>query len=216
MTPKISAKFDQGKPLRGRQMQVGWVKIVDFWQITGSIPKMVKNRHSFYWSRMESCVRSSEWWHCRWPWVPSNHPIFCMVSVKDKVTDCVVWTAWCSYYNGEFLIVLLQRGGRAAELLGHSTIPGHVECGRRQPQSTRTYLLVIHTHTHGRLSGITQVSRYQKGKTNVDFTEARDSEWQCHWAICKSAPRSRQITTPTPYHSFFYQPDAFFPPNEQC
>jgi len=23
------------------------------------------------------------------------------------------------------------------------------------------------------------VSRYQKGKTNLDFTEARDSEW--HW-----------------------------------
>ena len=25
---------------------------------------------------------------------------------------------------------------------------------------------------------ITQVSRYQKGKTNLDLTEARDSEWQ--------------------------------------
>ena len=38
-----------------------------------------------------------------------------------------------------------------------------------------------HTHTHpfnGPLSGTTQVSRYQKGKTNLDFTEARDSEWQ--------------------------------------
>ena len=29
------------------------------------------------------------------------------------------------------------------------------------------------------------------------------------WAICKSAPRSRQITTPAPhYSSFFYRPDA--------
>jgi len=28
------------------------------------------------------------------------------------------------------------------------------------------------------------------------------------WAICKSAPRSRQITTPAPHHSFFYRPDA--------
>ena len=40
-----------------------------------------------------------------------------------------------------------------------------------------------HTHTHtfnGPLSGTTQVSRYQKGKTNLDFTEARDSEWQWH------------------------------------
>ena len=28
--PKISAKFDWGHPLRGRRMQVGWVKIGDF------------------------------------------------------------------------------------------------------------------------------------------------------------------------------------------
>ena len=28
------------------------------------------------------------------------------------------------------------------------------------------------------------------------------------WAICKSAPRSRQITTPVPLHSVFYRPDA--------
>jgi len=28
------------------------------------------------------------------------------------------------------------------------------------------------------------------------------------WAICKSAPRSRQITMPVPHHSVFYRPDA--------
>jgi len=28
------------------------------------------------------------------------------------------------------------------------------------------------------------------------------------WAICKSAPRSRQIATPAPHHSVFYRPDA--------
>ena len=35
---------------------------------------------------------------------------------------------------------------------------------------------ITHTHTHpfnGALSGTTQVSRYQKGKTNLDFTEAK-------------------------------------------
>ena len=35
------------------------------------------------------------------------------------------------------------------------------------------------THTHpfnGPLSRTTRVSRYQKGKTNLDFTEARDRE----------------------------------------
>jgi len=40
-----------------------------------------------------------------------------------------------------------------------------------------------HTHTYpfnGPFSGTTRVSRYQKGKTNLDFTEARVSEWQWH------------------------------------
>ena len=39
------------------------------------------------------------------------------------------------------------------------------------------------SHTHpfnGPFSRTTQVSRYQKGKTNLDFTEARDSEGQWH------------------------------------
>jgi len=33
---------------------------------------------------------------------------------------------------------------------------------------------------NGPLSGTTWVSRYQKGKTNLDFTEARNNEWQWH------------------------------------
>jgi len=33
------------------------------------------------------------------------------------------------------------------------------------------------------------VNRYQKGKTNLDFTEARNNEWQWHQlVVCKSAP----------------------------
>ena len=39
------------------------------------------------------------------------------------------------------------------------------------------------THTHpfnSPFSRTTQVGRYQKGKTNLDFTEARDIEWQWH------------------------------------
>ena len=79
---------------------------------------------------------------------------------------------------------------------------------RRQQSTAHT-----HTHTHpfnGPFSRTTQVSRYQKGKTNLDFTEARDSVCGSgiSWNICKSAPRSRQITMPTPHHSVFYRPDA--------
>ena len=35
------------------------------------------------------------------------------------------------------------------------------------------------------------------------------------WAICKSAPRSRQITTPIPHHSVFTGRMPFLPPNQQ-
>jgi len=42
------------------------------------------------------------------------------------------------------------------------------------------YMSCKNTHLfNGPLSGTTQVSRYQKGKTDLDFTEGRDSEW--HW-----------------------------------
>ena len=41
-----------------------------------------------------------------------------------------------------------------------------------------------HTHTHTHLTalfpGSTQVSQYQKAETNLDFTGARDIEWQWH------------------------------------
>ena len=35
------------------------------------------------------------------------------------------------------------------------------------------------------------------------------------WAICKSAPRSRPITTPAPHHSVFAGQMPFLPPNQQ-
>jgi len=44
------------------------------------------------------------------------------------------------------------------------------------------------------------VSRYQKGKTNLDFTEARDSEWQWHqpghMQACTSLQADNHASTP--------------------
>jgi len=59
------------------------------------------------------------------------------------------------------------------------------------------------------VSGTIRVSQYQKGKTNLDLLE-RESVCgsEISWAICKSAPRPRQITMPASYHSVFYRPDA--------
>jgi len=44
------------------------------------------------------------------------------------------------------------------------------------------------------------VSQYQKGKTNLDFTEARDSEWQWHqlghMQVCISLQADNHANTP--------------------
>ena len=59
------------------------------------------------------------------------------------------------------------------------------------------------THTHpfnGPFSGTTQVSQYQKGKTNLDFTEVTDSEWQWHqlghMQVCISLQTDNHASTP--------------------
>ena len=62
---------------------------------------------------------------------------------------------------------------------------------RPQSEIQLCAMLYTHTRTHARacvrmytfdgpFSGTTRVIRYQKTKTDLDFTEARDSEWQWH------------------------------------
>jgi len=69
-----------------------------------------------------------------------------------------------------------------------------------------------HTHTHpfnGPFSRTTRVSQYQKGKTNLDFTEAGDSEWQWHhlgrMQVCTSLQTDNHTST-APLS--FYRQDA--------
>jgi len=54
------------------------------------------------------------------------------------------------------------------------------------------------------------VSQYQKSKTNLDFSEARDIEWQWHqlghMQVCTSLQTYNQASTPP--LKFFYRPDA--------
>ena len=42
----------------------------------------------------------------------------------------------------------------------------------------------------------------------ISLKQERVSGSSISWAICKSAPCSRQITTPAPHHSVFYRLDA--------
>jgi len=70
-----------------------------------------------------------------------------------------------------------------------------------QQNSFQTCLITTHTHPfNGPLSRTTRVSQYQKGKTNLDFTEARDSEWHWHqlghMQVCISLQTDNHASTP--------------------
>ena len=75
----------------------------------------------------------------------------------------------------------------------------------------RQYLLT-HTHTHpfnGPFPGLPRWASTRKGKPIwILLKHETVSGSGISWAMCKSAPRSRQITTPAPHHSVFYTPDA--------
>jgi len=62
------------------------------------------------------------------------------------------------------------------------------------------------------------VSQYQKSKSNLDFTEARDSEWQWHQLghtqVCTSLQTDNHASTPL--LSFFTGRMPFLSPNQQC
>ena len=69
------------------------------------------------------------------------------------------------------------------------------------------------THTHTSLTalcpGIPGWARTRKVKTIwILLKQETMSGSGISWAICKSAPRSRQITMPAPHRSVFYRLDA--------
>jgi len=60
------------------------------------------------------------------------------------------------------------------------------------------------------------VSQYQKGKTDLDFTEAKDSEWQGHqldhMQVCNSLQTDNHASTPP--LKFFTGRIPFLPPKQ--
>jgi len=138
-------------------------------------------------------------------------------SVQVGVTTGLVLDVTCSV-SAIYRYVVIQSVDTAAEKLCIAEV-----CV--QEGGLCVHLLGIEatacTPTHpfnGRLSGTTRVSRYQKGKTNLDFTEASDSEWQWHqlghMQVCISLQADNHASTPP--LSFFTGRMPFLPPNQQC
>ena len=86
------------------------------------------------------------------------------------------------------------------------------------PWKNTQLLKVLEKQQHpfnGPLSGTTWVSQYQKGKTNLDFTETRDNEWQWyqldHMLVCTLLQIDNHANTPP--LSFYRMPLLL--PNQQ-
>jgi len=94
---------------------------------------------------------------------------------------------------------MIGRVGAGASTAGHNNVAflsyfvlgKYVDC------------IVYTSHTHlsnSHLSRTTQMSQYQNGKTSMDFTAARYSEWQWHqlghMQVCTSLQTDNHASTP--------------------
>ena len=79
--------------------------------------------------------------------------------------------------------------------------------------NTRTHARThIHTHAHpfnDHFPGLARWASTRKVKPIWNLLKQETvSGSGISWAVCKSAPHSKQITMPAPHHSVFYRPDA--------
>ena len=97
--------------------------------------------------------------------------------------------------------------------VNYQSLQHRLEQGAERKSQNITVAVTTHLFS-GPFSRTTQVRCYQKGKTDLDFTERRDSEWQWHqlgyilqrwwhslhwvYALLRTAP----------HHPVFYRPDA--------
>ena len=104
-----------------------------------------------------------------------------------------------SFIHGQSFHILCFAFSGPNPMHSNSYFRGQAGCG--SVDKARSFQGKVYTHPfNGPFSGTTQVSRYQKGKTNLDFTEARDNEWQWHqlghMQVCTSLQTDNHTSTP--------------------
>jgi len=136
------------------------------------------------------------------PFVLFHFMLYLRVGVSEINPVSVVvcsersWTRWCRHTHRRSSTVNYQC------LMVDATSIAVSRCPSDEKRSCIAWQL-LHTNTppfNGPLSGTTQVSRYQQGKTNLDFTEARDSERQWHqlghMQVCTLLQTDNHASTP--------------------
>jgi len=168
------------------------------------------------WWRPSRCSRFSHWTHWSWPtvrvfstWMESSSAI-CRPRCRDFFSPAASSSSPDPRYGHAV-------GGQVADMPSRRQINTLTNRIADSEVLSPTAMVNSPTHTHlfsGPLSGTTRVSWNHKGKTNLDFIEARDSEWQWHqlgsMQVCTSLQTDDHSST---HHSVFYRP--FLPPNQQ-
>ena len=129
-------------------------------------------------------------------------------------TECKVWPMlWCSMICVCLtlsvcvcLLDITMSCAKVAELI-------EMSFGIWSQDRPRNDVLVWSPDTHTRLTALFPGLPGWAGTRKVKpiwilLKQETVSGSGISWAICKSAARSRQITTPAPHHSVFYRPDA--------
>ena len=125
-------------------------------------------------------------------------------SVQDMMTTTLLHSQCCtSIIISIWVFYDLSQHTRQTTLLVNATISKILYWLYRLTTS-----FYCNTHPlNGPFSGTIRVSQYQKVKP-VRILLKQETASGSGISICKSAPRSRQITTLAPHHSVFYRPDA--------
>ena len=105
--------------------------------------------------------------------------------------------------------------------VGTCAPPYYLHTHTRTHTHARTHARThTHTHTHTHLTALFPGLPRWAGTRKVKpiwilLKQKTVSGSGISWAICKSAPSSRQITMPAPHHSVFTGQMPFLPPNQQ-
>ena len=153
-------------------------------------------------------MRSIEWWHCPWRGVPPDHsklPYF-LDFEPPFIASQQMNLGWSVEVEFNAALDTVKVISEAVFTANHLT-----DTDKGEPTTTQLQPF------NGLFSRTTWVSQYQKGKTNLDFAGARDSEWQwhqlSHMQVCTSLQTDNHASTPP--LCFFTGRMPFLPPNQQ-
>ena len=146
------------------------------------------------------CIPRNTVAHCR---RAASYAIYCVsrdTDISKKQFTCYS----CRFIYLHLLLFISPTQFTSPGATALSRLVGRSELDINRPHGEGLKkLLQTHTHIHpfnGPVSGTTRVSRYQKGKTNLDFTEARDNEWQWHqlgqMQVCTLLQTDNHASTP--------------------